>query len=111
MATVFFHYFLRPDADAHEFERRILADVAVRALAEQSVKTWVLHRSEPWPGGSENVPDYVCVVEVQDLGRWSADAAASITESHGALGPLVREIGMLVSVESLVPRSPGVGAT
>lgn len=63
----------------------------------------MLHRTEPWPGGSDGVPDYICVVEVTDLSLWSAGAAESIIESHGSLGSLVQEIGMVVAGSALEP--------
>jgi hypothetical protein len=99
MATVFFHYFLREDADAGQFEQQILTAVAPRALAEASVESWVLHRCEPWTGASDEIPDYICVVGVANLPLWSGESAESIAESHGELGGLVREIGMVVSGE------------
>lgn len=97
MPTVFFSYSLHADTDAAQFERQILTDVAPRALAEESVQQWLLHRVTPWPGASEDAPDYVCVVDVGDLRSWSAQAAGSIAESHGDLGGLVARISMVVS--------------
>ena len=103
MASVFFHYFLRDGASAEEFEQQILGHVAPRALAEQSVENWSLHRNGRWPGSSDHAPDYICVVEVGDLRLWSSDAAESITESHGTLRPWAREIDMVVSEGGVRP--------
>lgn len=108
MATVFFLYVLGAGSDPAEFERRIMADVAPRALAEESVAGWTLHRGEPWPGTSDDGPDYVCVVEVESLERWAHGTAESISESHGGLGPLVHRIQMVVAGATV--RSPGDGA-
>ena len=98
MPTVFFSYFLHDAVIAEEFEERILRDVAPRARAEESVERWTLRRVTGWPGSSDDAPDYICVVEVSDLGLWSSDASASISETHGLLGPLARRIAMTVTV-------------
>jgi hypothetical protein len=97
MPTIFFSYFLKDGSVAAEFDQRILGDVAPRALAEESVEAWTLHRINSWAGGSDDAPDYICVVDVADLERWSSEASASISESHGSLSPLVCRIAMAVS--------------
>jgi hypothetical protein len=99
MPTVFFAYFLKDAASGEEFEHRILRDVAPRALAEETVEAWNLHRTTGWPGSSDDAPDFICVVDVADLDLWSLDASASISETHGGLGPLVRRIAMFVTVD------------
>ena len=96
MANVFFTYYLNDGADSREFEEQILSEVGPRAIAEPSVKQWVLHRTRAWIGASEDAPDYVCVVEVDDLERWATEASASIVDSHGALRSL-RRLGLCVS--------------
>ena len=70
-----------------------------RAVHEESVKRWTLHRTEVWLGSSDDAPEYICVVDVADVDRWSSDASASIVESHGSLGSLVRRIAMAVTVD------------
>jgi hypothetical protein len=95
--TVFFLYFLRGTAVREEFEQRILRDVAPRALAGETVESWRLQRTTGWAGGSDDAPDYICVVEVADLDLWSMAASASISETHGSLGALVRRIAMVVT--------------
>lgn len=99
MPTVFFSYCLHDAVRAEDFEERILREVAPRARAEESVESWTLHRVNGWPGSSDDAPEYICVVEVSDLGLWSSDASASISETHGSLGPLARSIAMTVTVE------------
>jgi hypothetical protein len=64
MPTIFFSYFLKDRSAAAEFDQRILRDVAPRALAEESVEGWTLHRINSWPGASDDAPDYICVVDV-----------------------------------------------
>jgi hypothetical protein len=103
MPSVFFSYFLNSAAVRAEFELRILRDVAPRALAEESVEAWTLHRTSAWPGDSDDAPDYICVVEVADLDLWSLEASASISETHGSLGSLVRRIAMVVTVAVPAP--------
>lgn len=99
MARIFFSYFLKDATVSEEFESRILRDVAPRALAEESVERWTLHRTEVWPGSSDDAAEYICVVDVADLDLWSSDASESIVESHGSLGSLVRRIAMAVTVD------------
>lgn len=105
MARVFFSSFSRDTADPEEFEVRMLRDVAPRALAEGSVERWRLHRTMVWPGGRDDAPEYICVVDVADLDIWASDASATIAESHGSLGALVGRVAMAVTVEV-----SGVGA-
>lgn len=106
MPTVFFSYYLKDRSTTGEFERQIFRDVAPRAMAEESVEAWTLHRIQSWPGGSDDAPDYICVVEVFDLELWSSDAAASIAESHGSLGASVRRVAMAVTVAIEPPAVP-----
>lgn len=107
MSRVFFSYFLRDAASAEEFERQILRDVAPDALAHQTVQGWTLHRTMPWAGGSFASPDYVCVVDVTDVRRWSEEASDSIVVTHGGLGPLVKKIDMAVTDEVVAERIDG----
>ena len=44
MPTVFFSYYLDYQSSAEEFERQIFRDVTPRALAEESARSWTLHR-------------------------------------------------------------------
>jgi|SRR5271170_5253685 len=98
MPTVFFFYFLRDPADAEEFERTILNEVVPAALAHPTVLDWKLHRAVEWSGASRDGADYVCVVPVADLSRWSEDASDSIAQTHGGLDGLVKRIAMAPTV-------------
>jgi hypothetical protein len=97
MATVFFSYFLAEGISGEDFERRILAEVAPVALAEESVLDWRLHRTIDWPGSSDAGADYVCLVCVTDLPAWSEGAPESVMQTHGALSDLVHRITMTVT--------------
>ena len=107
MPTVFLSYYLHDRSTLEDFEGHIFRDVAPRAMAEESVEAWTLHRIRSGPGGSEDAPDYICVVEVSDLRLWSSDASPSVAESHGSLGPLTRRIAMAVTVAIEPPAVPG----
>jgi hypothetical protein len=80
--TAFFLYLVRGAVVREEFEQRILGDVAPRALAEETVESWRLHRTTGWAGGSDDAPDCICFVEVADLDLWSMEASASISETR-----------------------------
>lgn len=97
MPRVFFSYYLSDSGTAERFVDAMHDQVAPAARAEQSVLAWNLHRTLDWPGSSGDEPDFVCVVDISDLRRWSDEASDSIVRTHGALNDLVARIAMTVT--------------
>ena len=100
MPRVFFSYYLSDPGAADRFVHAMTEHVAPAARAEESVLAWNLHRTLDWPGSSDDEPNFVCVVDIADLQRWSDETSDSIMRTHGALRGFLKRIAMTVTEDA-----------